>query len=188
MLRRSVFALTLTIFAFAVLPQASAAETTVPTWLKWNSAKKRVEMMIRAGYNGNNGSWNFNGYYEGGATVVVPKGVTVSFRFENYDGNVPHSLLVTKPYTEEEMPDIAGRDHVAVGRAYTRVPDFGCNSCTETVRFKTKKAGKFYFLCGVVGHAHAGMWIGFEISEDAEEPYVLVSDNVMAADDQPPWQ
>ncbi len=188
MLRRSIFTLTLTIIAFAVLPQASAAEKTVPTWLKWDSAKKRVEMVIRAGYNGSNGSWNFNGYYEGGATVVVPNDVTVSFRFENWDGYVPHSVLVTKPYTEEEMPDIAGRDHVAVVRAYTRSPDIGCKSCTETVRFKTKKAGKVYFLCGVVGHAHAGMWIGFEISEDAEEPYVLFSDDVMAADHQPPWQ
>ncbi|MFQ5774388.1 MAG: sulfocyanin-like copper-binding protein [Kiloniellaceae bacterium] len=186
MLRTYIFALVLA--AAALAPSADAAERSVPGWVKWNAAKKTAELWIKAAYNGNNGSWNFNGYYEGGATVVVPVGARVLIHFENPDGNYPHSIVVTRPYGKDEMPERAGRDEVAIPRAYTRNPTGGCQACKEDMRFKAKKAGRYYLLCGVVGHAQAGMWIGFEVSEEAAKPFVLVTEDALAASDQPPWR
>ena len=169
-------------------PPANAAEPVVPSWIKWDAGKAQAEIWIKAAYNGNNGSWNFNGYYEGGVTVVVPAGARVLIHFENPDGNYPHSVLVTKPFPKDALPDVAGRDQVAIPRAYSRSPKKGCHSCKEDLRFKARKPGSYYLYCGVQGHGQAGMWIGFEISEAADAPHVLIAEDAVASDDQPPWQ
>jgi hypothetical protein len=169
-------------------PTAGAAEPIVPSWIKWDAGKAQAEIWIKAAYNGNNGSWNYNGYYEGGVTIVVPAGTRVVIHFENPDGNYPHSLLVTEPYPKDALPDIAGRDQVAISRAYTRSPEKGCHSCKEDLRFKARTPGSYYLYCGVVGHGQAGMWIGFEISEAADTAHARIAKGAVAPDDQPPWQ
>ncbi len=164
---------------------ALADETIAPGWLKYDAARKTVELRVIAAYNGNNGSWNFNGYYEGGSTVVVPLGWTVKLTFENQDGKSAHSLLVTEPFEDDVMPRQAGRDYVAISRAYTRSPEKGCLSCKERLRFKAKKEGRFYLFCGVLGHGTAGMWVYFVVSADADAPYVTVAGDALSASDQP---
>lgn len=167
---------------------AGVAAATGPKWIKWNPAKKTVELWIKAAYNGNNGSWNFNGYYEGRATIVVPTGARVLLHFVNPDGNYPHSVAITRPYGPDEMPDRLGRKQVAISRAYTRSPESGCPSCKEDARFKAKKAGRYALMCGVVGHAQAGMWLGFEVSDSVSRPKLVVASDAMGPDDQPPRQ
>lgn len=168
-----------------IAASALAGERLKPSWLNYDASKKTVELRMIAAYNGNNGSWNFNGYYEGGMTVVVPVGWTVKLHFENPDGNYGHSLLVTDSYSMDAMPDKAGRDQVAISRAYTRSPEEGCVACEESLRFKAKRAGKYDFLCGVPGHGRAGMWVNLVVSAEAREPYVTVSDNALIETDQP---
>ena len=168
--------------------QPLASGMVTPSWIIWDAAKKQVEIELKAAYNGNNGSWNYNGYYEGQITVVVPLGARVLLRFENLDGNYAHSLLVTRAYAEGEFPDKAGREEVAISRAYTRSPTQGCLSCKEDLRFRAKQAGRYYLYCGVAGHGPAGMWIGFEISETAAEPGVAIAEGALGPDDQPAWQ
>ena len=163
-------------------------EQLVPEWIKWRPDKQTVEVWLKAAYNGNNGSWNFNGFYDGGATVVVPAGITVLAHFENPDANFPHSLVVTKAYPEDQIPDEAGREAAAISRAYTRNPTGGCQSCKEDLRFKAKPAGEYYFFCGVVSHGQAGMWIRFTISDEASEPHVVIAEGVIKTGDQPPWR
>jgi hypothetical protein len=37
-------------------------------------AKRTATMHVVAGWNGNNGAWNYNGWHSGGVTVEVPLG------------------------------------------------------------------------------------------------------------------
>jgi sulfocyanin len=184
---KHLVAVALAVVAGFTSAEAVANDKVSPSWMDWNAGKNTVEMRVKAAYNGNNGSWNYNGYYEGGITIHVPLGSTVIIHFENPDGNYPHSLLVTPPYKEEDFPDQAGRDQVALSRAYTRSPTQGCHQCKEDVRFKARKAGAYYLYCGVVGHGAAGMWVHFVVSEEAEEPYITIASDAVKKDDQPPW-
>jgi hypothetical protein len=185
-LNKKHFAAWVGVFLFMGLLRAEA--NAMPSWMTWDVGKKETEIWLRSAYNGNNGSWNYNGYYEGGITIVVPFESRVVIHFENPDGKYAHSVLVTRPFGEDEMPDVSTRDDLALPRAYSNSPEQGCLSCKEDLRFKAGKVGDYYLFCGVVGHGRAGMWIGFEVSESATEPHVTVAEGVPGADDQPPWQ
>ncbi|HYM03432.1 MAG TPA: sulfocyanin-like copper-binding protein [Stellaceae bacterium] len=161
-----------------LLAPATLADDThlTPSWMKTNAGAKLVTLNIIAGFNANNGALNYNGYYTGDMTLVVPVGWTVEIDFKNQDAMLPHSLLVTKPYAHGHFPDIAGVNEVAVSRAYTDNPDQGIPSPkTDVVRFVAKNAGDFYFLCGTAGHGQAGMWTNFKIDAAAASPYVTIA-------------
>ena len=169
-------ALLIAITAFA-LP-AQAAEEFVPTWMKSDAEAKTVDMDVISGFNGNSGALNFNGYYEGNATIVVPVGWKVKVAFRNQDGNIPHSMAITKPYALDDFPLQAGPKEVAIKRAYSRSPITGQSATekTDTVKFKTTKAGDYYMFCGVTAHGQAGMWIHFKVSDTAKGPSLIVSE------------
>ncbi|HYM32624.1 MAG TPA: sulfocyanin-like copper-binding protein, partial [Candidatus Cybelea sp.] len=124
----------------------------------------------------NNGALNFDGYYKGDATVVVPVGWKVHVAFRNNDGMLPHSLLVTKPFAEQDLPQLLGADKVAIPRAYTVSPEEGIPAPkTDTVDFTTGDPGKFFFICGAPGHAQSGMWIHFNVDANARAPVLIVA-------------
>ncbi len=158
------------------LPPARAQQHVTPDWMKVDASTKHVNLDIVAGYNANNGALNFNGYFTGDLTVVVPVGWTVDIHFKNNDAMLPHSLLVTKPYAHDHFPDQAGVDAVAIPRAYTDNPDQGIPSPkTDTVEFVAQTPGPYYFLCGAPGHAQAGMWIHFTVDAAAGAPYATLA-------------
>jgi sulfocyanin len=158
---------------------ARAADKITPSWMKIDAGEQSVALEIIAGWNPDNSSLNYNGFHDGQMTVVVPVGWKVSIHFTNHDGDLPHSLLVTKPYDPGSFPDVAGQDQVAIPRAYSRSPDTGIDSNTDdTIEFTAKEPGPYYFFCGAQGHAKAGMWDHFEVSADATEPYVTLADGV----------
>jgi sulfocyanin len=170
---------TLAFAIFAVASACDAGKVTPPSWMKAEAAKKKVEFHFISGFNANNSAWNFNGYYEGGATIVVPVDWNVEMTLFNQDGNYPHSMVVTKAYAPGEFPEKAGREEAAIKRAFTTGPIEGLFAGDEdTLRFKAKSAGAYYLLCGVPGHARAGMWIKLEISAEADAPYVEIADGV----------
>jgi sulfocyanin len=155
---------------------AAAGKAPVPSWMQVDAAAEKVTLDMVSGWNGNNGALNYNGYHDGDVTVVIPAGWTVEVKFRNNDSSLPHSILVTKPYAKNEFPEIAGRDRVAVARAYSRSPEAGIGGGqTDDFRFKADPAGKYYFLCGVPGHAMAGMWVHLDISPEAKEPGVIIA-------------
>jgi hypothetical protein len=161
----------------AFVGMASADERLVPSWMKIQESVRLVRLDIVAGWNANNGALNYNGYFSGDLTVVVPVAWTVDIVFKNNDAMLPHSLVITRPYKSEEMPELAGIDQVAIPRAYTNDPDQGIPSPkTDTVRFIVKTAGDFYFFCGAPGHGHGGMWARLRADPDAEAPYVLLAE------------
>jgi hypothetical protein len=154
---------------------ALAETPLVPSWMKIDKAARSVRLDIIAGWNANNGALNFNGYFGGDMTAVVPLGWTVDIAFKNTDAMLPHSLLVTKPFKEDEMPDLAGLNQVAIPRAYTNNPEEGLPAPkTDTVHFVTKEAGDFYLFCGAPGHGHGGMWVKLKIDAAADAPYIVV--------------
>lgn len=157
-------------------PGFGQAGKLVPSWMKSDAAQKHVTLDIVAGFNANNGALNYNGYYTGDMTVVVPAGWTVDIHFRNNDAMLPHSLVVTKAFAPNHFPDHAGIDQVAIPRAYTDNPDQGIPSPkTDTVTFAAKTPGDFYFFCGAPGHGQAGMWTKLTVDPAATAPYVALA-------------
>ncbi|HZB90580.1 MAG TPA: sulfocyanin-like copper-binding protein [Stellaceae bacterium] len=157
-------------------PATAASDQQVPAWMKSDAAAKHVTLDVVAGFNANNGALNFNGYFTGDMTVVVPAGWTVDIHFRNNDAMLPHSLLVTKPFPANHFPDHAGVEDVAIPRAYSDNPDQGIPSPkTDTLTFAATTPGDYDFLCGVPGHAQAGMWTRLKVDPAAAAPYVTLA-------------
>jgi sulfocyanin len=166
----------------AALWPVRADEQVSPSWMTIDAGAKQVQMDVVAGFNPNNNNWNFNGYYEGGLSVVVSEGWRVRIEFSNRDANYPHSLVVTEdPGNEDEFPEQAGREDVAIKRAYSKSPIEGIfGDDGDTVSFTAAPAGDYLLYCGVPAHGLSGMWVRFEISADAEQPYVTIADDAEA--------
>ena len=158
---------------------AHAGKRIHPSWMEADASRKKVEFMLVSGWNANNAALNYNGYFKGGMTLVVPVGWRVEITLRNQDGNYPHSIVVTIPHPPDAIPKKAGYRNAAIKRAFTTEPEKGLFANTEdTLRFKTKKPGKFHLFCGVPGHGRGGMWTLFESSDQADAPYVLIADGV----------
>lgn len=155
---------------------ASAQTHLTPSWMTIDAPAKHVSLDVVAGFNANNGALNFNGYFTGDMTVVVPVGWKVTIHFKNNDAMLPHSLLLTKPYAKDQFPDHADVNDVAIPRAYTENPDQGIPSPkTDTVDFVTRDPGPYYFFCGAPGHGQGGMWTHFTVDPAADTPYVTIA-------------
>jgi hypothetical protein len=66
------------------------AQSAPSKWLSYDVATKTVTFALEAGAPGTSGPVNFNGYTNGGASLVVPPASTVVRNFVNLDGT-PHS-------------------------------------------------------------------------------------------------
>ena len=172
-MRRTIVA---TLLLIASGGAASADEQVVPTWMATDAGARRVEMDVVAGFNPNNSSWNFNGYYDGNMTVIVPEGWRVEIAFTNSDGDAPHSLVVMADPGADNLPLQAGREQTAFSRAYSKSPEQGISAGDgDTISFKTNKTGDFLWFCGVPGHGQSGMWIRFAVRAEADAPYVTIA-------------
>ena len=159
-----------------------AQQPVTPSWMTVDAGAQKVAMDVIAGFNPNNNNWNFNGYYEGSATVVVPEGWRVEIDFTTRDANYPHSLVVIDdPGSPDAFPEEAGREQVAISRAYSKSPTDGIyGDDKDRILFKAAPPGDYLWFCGVHGHGLAGMWIYFKIAAGADAPHLLV-----AADAEP---
>ena len=168
------------LIAVAVSAAARAEERLVPSWMTSDKAAKLVTIQLVAGWNANNGALNYNGYYKGDATILVPPDWTVDVKFSNHDGMLPHSVLVTKPLGDH-IPEQSGQAQVAISRAYSVDPESGIMADKrDDVRFAARDAGLYWFLCGVVGHGLAGMWINFDVDAKATEPALVIASGAEA--------
>jgi hypothetical protein len=165
------------VVTLCVASLAAVEGETKPSWMTVDQKARLVGLNIIAAWNPNNGGLNYNGYYSGDMTVVLPVGWSVEIQFKNQDAMLPHSLVVTKAYAPDEFPDSAGIQQVAIPRAYTDSPEEGIPSPkTDTVRFMAGVAGNFDFLCGAPGHGHGGMWTKLKVDPNATEPQILVAE------------
>jgi sulfocyanin len=174
--------------AFLVLAAAAASaradETFTPSWMHPDAAAKSVRIELVAGWNANNGALNYNGYYKGDMTIVVPLGWTVDVDFRNHDGMLPHSLVATRPFAPDKIPMQAGVGQLAIGKAYSVDPESGIMADHhDEVRFAARDAGQFWLICGVTGHALQGMWVKLGVDAQADGPHIAIADGA-----EPGWR
>ena len=142
-----------------------------PSWMTVDAGSKTVEFKIVAAQTDANASLNFNGYAKGDMTLVVPAGWHVKVDFSNNDSSVPHSLVVTA--VQKSLPIEVNEKQAAFRGAFTTSPVSGIVAGkTLNFEFSADKAGKYWLVCGVPGHAVQGMWDYLEISSSAESPHV----------------
>ncbi len=138
-------------------PPAAAGQEK---WLSYDAATKTVTFELIAG------PFTFNGYRNGGASLVVPPQANVVMNFVNKDGT-PHSAIVISG--EGPIPNSA--TDPAIPRAYTNkvlegLPQEG----SDVMRFPVPASGTYRIFCGVPGHGLSGMWIWMKIDPSAKAP------------------
>ncbi len=145
---------------------AQAQDSASTRWLSYDPATNTVTFELEAGTVPAKSPFNFNGYTNGEATLVVPPKSTVVMNFVNKDGT-PHSAVVIDD--KDPMPNM--EDRPTIPRAYTRKPIEGLpQEATDVMRFTAPGQGDFRIFCGVPGHGLAGMWIRFEVDPAAKTP------------------
>jgi sulfocyanin len=153
----------LTAFGWTPSVWAQAQERQL---VSYDPATNTVTFALEAGARGKAGPFNFDGYTNGAATLVVPPKSTVVMNFVNHDGT-PHSAEIIAD--AEPMPSMGGDP--AIPRAYTRnatqgIPQGG----TDVIRFTAPESGAFRIFCGVPGHGLSGMWIRMKVDPSAKTP------------------
>ena len=167
---RLAFALTLTCALAA--PVRAQPQRLDATWLSFDAAAKTARFQLIAGLTGLNGALNFNGFRDGGLTLVIPSGWRAEIAFMNHDGMLPHSAEVISPQTPLPVQPVSP----AIPRAFTLklaagLPPQG----TDVIRFAAEPAGEYLIFCGVPGHGAAGMWIRLRVSATAQTPALLLT-------------
>ncbi len=148
----------------ALLPAGAAAQESQNP--KWDPATKTVTFELIAGGEGASSPFNFNGYVDGEANLVVPRGVNVVMNFIQRDGT-PHSAELIED--KDPMPNIGGQ--AAIPKAYTsKVAEGLPQEATDVMRFTAPDSGSYRIFCGVPGHGLSGMWIRFTVDPAAKEP------------------
>jgi sulfocyanin len=145
------------------------AQSAPPTPLSYDAATKTVTFALQAGAPATphaTGPFNFDGYSNGAATLLVPPGSTVVMNFVNLDGT-PHSAELIAD--ADPMPEMGGDP--AIPAAYTAdltqgMPQGG----TDVMRLTAPPTGSFRIFCGVPGHGASGMWIRFKVDPAATAP------------------
>lgn len=154
------------------LPVRAQQQHVDPAWLSFDSTAKTARFQLIAGLTGLNGALNFNGFRDGGLTVVIPVGWTAEIAFRNHDGMLPHSAEVISPQTPLPVQPVSP----AIPRAFTLnlaagLPPQG----TDVMRFVAEPPGAYLIFCGVPGHGAAGMWIRLRVSATAHTPALLLT-------------
>jgi hypothetical protein len=128
--------------------------------LKYDAATNTATFELIAG------PFNFNGYTNGGATLLLTPKANVVINFVNKDGT-PHSAEVISG--DGPIPNAA--TDPAIPRAYTNKALEGLpQEATDVMRFTVPETGTYRIFCGVPGHGLSGMWIWMKIDPAAKAP------------------
>jgi hypothetical protein len=112
------------------------------------------------------GPFTFNGYRDGGATLLVPSKATIVMNFVNKDGT-PHSAIVIS--SEGAIPN--SPTDPAIPRAYTnKVLEGLAQEGKDVMRFPVPDSGAYRIVCGVPGHGLSGMWIWLKVDSAVKQP------------------
>ena len=153
-----------------VSPAAGQSNLTMPDWMSVDHAAKTISIEIIAGKSNANNNWNFNGFANGEASVVVPEGYAVSLTFKNNDPNMVHSIGVGErldaypAMMENATPVFTG----AMSTNPTDMMNATKSGASETLSFSADKAGDYALICYIPAHATTGMWIGFSVSAEGK--------------------
>jgi hypothetical protein len=152
-------ALLLSIILGALLPSPNGTASPDP-WLSYDAASNTVTFELIAG------PFAFNGYRDGGASLLVPPKATIVMNFVNKDGT-PHSAIVISG--DGAIPN--SPTDPAIPRAYTnKVLEGLAQEGKDVMRFPVPDSGTYRIVCGVPGHALSGMWIWLKVDPAAKQP------------------
>jgi hypothetical protein len=172
---RLAFALSLA--CSLAVPMGAQQQQVDAKWLSFDPATKTAKFQLIAGLTGVNGALNFNGFRDGGLTLVIPVGWKAEIAFTNHDGMLPHSAEVISPQTPLPVQPVSP----AIPRAFTLKLATGLPpQATDVMRFAAKPPGEYLIFCGVPGHGAAGMWIRLRVSSTAEMPALLLTPSTQA--------
>ncbi|HEY8283254.1 MAG TPA: sulfocyanin-like copper-binding protein, partial [Chloroflexota bacterium] len=137
-------------------------------WIAWDTAKHTATLTLIAGYSNAVSGFNFNGYGNGQMVISVPVGYHVTVDFSN-QGLLPHSAEVT-PSADKNLPS---NFPLAFSGAASINPASGIvKGQTSNFSFVANKAGTYALVCGVPGHAAAGMWEVFQVTAGGQPSVV----------------
>jgi hypothetical protein len=182
------------VFALGLLPgKGIAGEPFVPSWIKNDPTARTVAMEIVADWNQveryrrdniRTDIIDFNGYWGGNLTILVPTGWSVKIEFINGSSSFRHSLMVTRVYAQSEMPrKLVPED--ALWGAYTDPPEGIKTNERRQLDFVTQQAGKYFLACARQTHLMDGHWIGFEVQDALNGAAAIVHDDKFPLE-QPP--
>lgn len=165
-------ALALSLVCSLAVPVGAQQQQVDSKWLNFDPVAKTAKFQLIAGLTGLNGALNFNGFRDGGLTLVIPVGWKAEIAFKNHDGMLPHSAEVISPQTPLPVQPVSP----AIPRAFTLklatgLPPQG----TDVMRFAAQPPGEYLIFCGVPGHGKAGMWIRLRVSATAHTPALLLT-------------
>ncbi|MFP3947586.1 MAG: sulfocyanin-like copper-binding protein [Longimicrobiales bacterium] len=165
-LQRAAIALAIALLASGS-GSLSAQEPTVPDWMEVDHDAQTVSMEIVAGSTDENRAWNFNGYFDGSAEIIVPEGYEVTIEFVNEDTQNPHSLGIGEPQ-DTYPPDVDPTPVFdgAVTRGATSKARATQSGQSETITFTAEAEGEYAMICYIQMHAAMGMWTYFTVSPD----------------------
>ncbi len=163
------------------VPQTTTPQSNLPNLSSYTKAgpyeyykasAKSVVFKMTGGVAGKNSGFNFDGYYGGQANFEVPKGWAVTYEFTNESG-VPHSLEITPSL---KLPLKAIANAFGAPQAVPANPLAGLKkgAGVSVISYSTTANANYYLVCGVIGHAKAGMWDRMTVSSSIKLPKIVV--------------
>ncbi|WP_051662826.1 sulfocyanin-like copper-binding protein [Alicyclobacillus macrosporangiidus] len=145
-------------------------------WYALGKEPKSIDLTITA-QSGDN-PMNFNGYGKGALKITVPVGWKVNVTFVNQQGQVPHSVGFVQ-WADRESP--TGQFTPAFDGSVGDESQFksGVTSAGQKYSFTADKAGQYAMVCGVPGHAAAGMWDEFDVDAHATAPTITTPEGTV---------
>lgn len=136
-------------------------------FLAYDSRSKTVSLQLIAGYNGLNGSLNYNGATNGTHGIFVPVGWRIHVAVMNRDSDLQHSAIVVR---ELLPPPVEPSEPAFSGAALSQLSEGLREAETSSLDFVADRAGHYMIVCGVPGHAQAGMWLKLLVAADIPIP------------------
>ena len=150
--------------ARAALP---AGPVRVNEFLTYDARSRTVSVQLISGYNGLNGSLNYNGAINGSHGLIVPTGWRIHIAVTNRDSDLQHSAIVLPKVLP---PPIEPADPAFEGAALPRLDEGLQEDETGTMDFVATRPGHFMIACGVPGHAQAGEWLELVVTNSSLPP------------------
>lgn len=150
--------------AQSVLP---AGPVRVNEFLTYDQRSRTISLQLIAGYNGLNGSLNYNGATRGSHGIYVPTGWRVHIAVTNRDSDLQHSAIVVAKVLP---PPIEPTNPAFPGAALAQLDEGLAEDETATLDFVADRPGQYMIACGVAGHAQAGMWLQLAVSNGVTVP------------------
>lgn len=144
-----------------------AGPVRVNEFLTYDGRSRTVSLQLIAGYNGLNGSLNYNGATNGSHGVYIPTGWRIHVAVTNRDSDLQHSAIVVQKILP---PPIEPSEPAFPAAALPQLAEGLQEDETGTLDFVADRAGQYMIACGVPGHAQAGMWLQLAVSNGLKVP------------------